>query len=76
MTLTPEYIRSLDLEAIDILLTALRNNYDTSLSNLVENPTTDEDVENNLIEQEILDNAIQGIVVIETELKKVLNYDN
>lgn len=69
---TAEYIKTLDLESIAILLTNYRNNIKTASNNIVSEPVTDEDFFNNELEKEILDESLKKLVWITTAIKDVL----
>lgn len=59
-----DYIRTLDLESLGILVTNYRNNIKTSSQNIIKEPVNEADFLNNEIEKEILDESVQKLQLI------------
>lgn len=67
-----DYIKTLDLESLGMLVKNYRNNIKTASENMIKEPVTDEDYLNNDIEKEILDESVQKLNLLITTIIDVI----
>lgn len=67
-----DYIKTLDLESLGMLVKNYRNNIKTASENMIKEPITDEDYLNNDIEKEILDESVQKLNLLITTIIDVI----
>ena len=67
-----DYIKTLDLESLGMLIKNYRNNIKTASENMIKEPVTDEDYLNNDIEKEILDESVQKLHLLITTIIDVI----